>query len=236
MSPRFAATNGAASLLPPDLLHFVQAEELLIILAAIAPHWVYLAIGVGAAIESFFPPIPADTFVLFGAFLSAQGRVTAVGVFIATWTSNTISALIVYAISARWGRDVLGTPAGRWLLRPRQLDRLAALYSAHGSKIIFASRFLPAFRSLVPVFAGISHLGFWRTALPIVLASGFWYGVLIYAGAMFGRNWRAILTMLNNVNTLLGVVAVLLAGVIGFVWWRTRHHPHEEAGSGREEA
>ncbi|NIU78069.1 MAG: DedA family protein, partial [Gammaproteobacteria bacterium] len=61
-----------------------------------------------------------------------------------------------YALARRWGRPVLGTPAGRWVLRPRQLEKLAALYNAHGSKIIFASRFLPAFRALVPVFAGIT--------------------------------------------------------------------------------
>ncbi|NIR45288.1 MAG: hypothetical protein GWN99_18075, partial [Gemmatimonadetes bacterium] len=58
-----------------------------------------------------------------------------------------------------------------------------------------------AFRALVPVFAGISHLSFWRTALPVALASAIWYGVLVIAGGVLGKNWRVILETLDNVNT-----------------------------------
>ena len=204
-----------------------QIELVLEKLAAVPPQLLYLFIGIGVAIENFFPPIPADTFVVLGAFLSAQGRATGTGVFVVTWACNTLAALLNYAIALRWGRRVLGTRPGRWLLRPRQLEKLAGLYNAHGSKIIFASRFLPAFRALVPVFAGISHLSFWRTALPIALSSAIWYGILVYAGAVFGRNWKVILNALNEVNTLLVAIASVLAVVITVVWWKTRYHPHE---------
>ena len=209
-------------------------EELFRTIAGVAPGWVYLAIAIGAAIENIFPPIPADTFVLFGAFLSAHGPLTATGVFLATWSSNIASALMTYAIARRWGQQAFDTSLGRFLLRPRQLERLAALYDAHGGKIIFGSRFLPAFRSLVPVFAGISRLGFWRTALPVALASGIWYGVLVYVGAMFGRNWQVILDALGDVNTVLGLIAALIAVVLGVIWWKTRRAPHETGGSGGE--
>ena len=49
-------------------------ERLLATLAALPPLLIYAFIGVGAAIENFIPPVPADTFVLLGAFLSAGGR------------------------------------------------------------------------------------------------------------------------------------------------------------------
>ncbi|UCF19557.1 MAG: DedA family protein [Gemmatimonadota bacterium] len=202
-----------------------QLERLLDGLAIVEPRWLYLMLAIGVAIENFFPPIPADTFVVFGAFLSVQGRATGTGVFLATWATNTASALVNYGLARRWGRDVLSTRTGRWLLRPRQLERLAALYNAHGSKIIFASRFLPAFRALVPVFAGISHLTFWRTALPIAISSAIWYGVLVVAGTIFGRNWRVIVEALNNVNALLLSIAGVLAVFLAIVWWKTRHHP-----------
>jgi len=209
-----------------------QVERVLGSLAAISPGWVYLAVGLGAAIENIFPPVPADTFVLFGAFLSEQGSVTGLGVFLVTWTSNTMTALGSYAVARRWGGQVLATRPGRWVLRPRQLERLARLYDAHGSKIIFASRFLPAFRALVPFFAGISRLSFWRTALPVAAASAIWYGILVYAGVFFGRNWHFLAEALEGVNTLLLVVAGVLAVFIGVLWWRTRHHPAEGAEDG----
>lgn len=206
----------------------IDLESILSRLAAIEPGWVYAAVALGAAIENFFPPIPADTFVVFGAFLSAEGRVTELGIFLAAWSTNSLAALLNYAMARKWGRSILSTDIGRWLLRPRQLEKLAAMYDAHGSKIIFGSRFLPAFRSVVPFFAGISYLSFWRTALPIAAASGIWYGVLVILGAVFGHNWRSILEALNDVNTLLLIVAGMLAGALAILWYRTRHQPHEE--------
>jgi membrane protein DedA with SNARE-associated domain len=217
------------------LVALPNLEELLRQLADIAPHWVYGVIGVGVAIENFFPPIPADTFVLLGAFLSAHGRVTGLGVFAVTWAMNTAAALLNYGLARRWGRLLLNTRSGRWLLRPRQLDRLAALYHSHGSKIIFFSRFLPAFRVLVPVFAGISHLSFWRTVLPVAAAGAIWYGLLVLAGALAGRNWQVIVHAFDNVNSVLLVVATLLAALLGGLWWKTRHHPPEHVGEGTEQ-
>jgi membrane protein DedA with SNARE-associated domain len=204
-----------------------QVEQALAKLTEVAPHWIYAVIAAGVAIENVFPPIPADTFVVFGAFLSAHSAVTGLGVFTVTWVANTATALLTYALARRWGRLALNTRLGCWLLRPRQLEHLATLYHGHGSKIIFVSRFLPAFRVLVPVFAGISHLALWRTALPIALASALWYGVLVTAGAMAGRNWQAIAGTLGNVNTVLILVASALAIGVTLIWWRTRHHPHD---------
>jgi membrane protein DedA with SNARE-associated domain len=155
-------------------------------------------------------------------------------VFAVTWGTNTVAALLVYGLARRWGRVLLNTRTGRWLLRPRQLERLAALYHGHGSKIIFFSRFLPAFRVLVPVFAGISHLAFWRTAVPIAIAGAVWYGLLVVAGVLAGRNWRAIVGAVGNVNTALLVVAAVLACLLGILWWKTRHHPHDHAGETTE--
>lgn len=210
----------------------LQIERILETLGGVAPHWIYIVVGAGAAVENIFPPIPADTFVVVGAFLSAEGRATGLGVFGVTWATNTGTALLTYALARRWGRTFLDTRPGRWLLRPRQLERLEALYNGHGAKIIFFSRFLPAFRVLVPVFAGISHLAFWRTALPVAVAAAVWYGVLVYLGVVFGRNWRLILAALGDVNTILLTIAGLLAVALTVLWWRTRRHAHDTAVRG----
>lgn len=207
-------------------------DELLQTLAALPPGLIYLAVGAGATVENIFPPVPADTFVLFGAFLAAQGRSTAFGVFLATWIGNVSSALVVYGLGRRWGAGFFGTRVGHWLLRPRQLERLGALYEAHGSKIIFVSRFLPGFRAVVPVFAGVSRLGLFRTAAPLGLASGLWYGVLVYVGVVFGRNWGRLLAALQHVNAWLLAVAAVLAGVVLLLWWRTRRHAQIEGDEG----
>lgn len=197
-------------------------ESILETLLAIPPAWLYLILGLGAAAENVFPPVPADTFVLLGAFLAAQGRAAVVGVFLSTWVFNCGGSFAVYALARRYGRGFFATRTGRFLLRPRQLAKLESLYAAHGEKIIFLSRFVPGFRALVPVFAGVARLGAVRALVPIAIASGIWYGALIALGTLLGKNWALVLRTFDSVNRALLVVALVLAVVVGWAWWRTR--------------
>ncbi|NIR61361.1 MAG: hypothetical protein GWO02_18625, partial [Gammaproteobacteria bacterium] len=75
-------------------------------------------IGAGAAVENIIPPIPADTFVLFGAFLAAAGRADPLLVFLVTWLSNVTAAMGVYTLAYRYGRAFFRTAVGHWLLHP----------------------------------------------------------------------------------------------------------------------
>lgn len=182
----------------------------------------YFVLGLGAALENVFPPVPADTFVLLGAFLAGLGRAEVVTVFLVTWGANVASALGVYGLARRYGRRIFESPKGRWLLRPRQIAQISAFYDRWGTPAIFLSRFLPAFRALVPVFAGISGLSLPRTAVPLAVASALWYGALIYLGAFAGRNWGAIREQFADVSSGLSIAAGVLVVLLLVWWWRSR--------------
>jgi len=170
-----------------------------------------------------FPPIPADTFVLVGAFLAERGSANIWAVFVVTWLSNVASALAVYALARRYGNDFFSTSTGRRLLRPRQMDRIARFYGRWGTPAILVSRFLPAFRSIVPVFAGIVRLQPLRVAVPLAAASALWYGALVVAGRFAERNFGAIVRVFNSTSTVLLALAIVLLAAVGIWWWRTRH-------------
>ena len=70
-------------------------DAILSFLGAQGPILLYALLGTGSALENVFPPIPADTFVLLGAFLAAGGRADAWTVFFVTWLANTTTALLV---------------------------------------------------------------------------------------------------------------------------------------------
>lgn len=197
-------------------------EGLLRTLADLPPTLIYLVIGVGAALENIFPPVPADTFVLLGAFLATSGRASPWLVFLVTWLANVSTALVVYAMARRYGRSFFATPVGRWLLQPRQLEQINRFYMHWGVPAIFFSRFLPAFRAVVPVFAGVIHLPLRRVFFPLAAASALWYGTLVIIGAIAGRNWQALLNAVGRVNSMLALVALALLGALLAWWWRTR--------------
>jgi membrane protein DedA with SNARE-associated domain len=179
-------------------------------------------IAAGAAVENIVPPVPADTFVLLGAFLAESGRASPWLVFLCTWTANVASAVGVYFVARRFGNGFFATPVGHWLLRPRQLEQIGRFYARWGTPAILVSRFLPAFRALVPVFAGVTRTPLRRVILPLAVASGVWYGALVYLGALASRNWQAITAFVGRASATLLVIAAVLAAFVAVWWWRTR--------------
>ena len=204
-------------------------DQLLNTLAALPPVLIYAFIGVGAAIENFIPPIPADTFVLLGAFLSTRGRANPWLVFWATWLMNIGSASLVYLLAHRYGKTFFTEHhLGKLLLNDRQMSQIGGFYRRWGTPAIFVSRFLPAFRAMVPVFAGVTHVPFWRLFPPLALASALWYGALVYLGAIAGHNWAAIMAFFNRASSVLLGVAIVLLIAFAYWWVKSRKHPHHD--------
>lgn len=199
------------------------AIERLIDWLAAAPSWaVVLTLSIAAALENLIPPIPADVVVLFGGVVAGQGAADPWVVFLCVWLSNVATALLVYFLGRRFGAAFFGGRWGSLILRAEQLRQLGAFYNRYGVRVIFVSRFLPMFRAVVPAFAGISGVPFWRTALPMAAASAIWYGLLVYLGTAAGRNWRQVADTLSSTGRWLWVVALVLGGLVGWWWWRSR--------------
>lgn len=203
-------------------------NSILSFLGSQGPVLLYVMLGVGSALENLFPPIPADTFVLLGAFLAAGGRADAWTVFFVTWLANTGTALLVYWTGYRYGRPFFQVGMGRFLLNPTQLKRLGGFYQRWGLPAIFFARFLPGLRAMVPVFAGVTQQRFGVVAFPVLVASGIWYGGLVWLGATAGKNLPAVGEWLASANRALLAIAAVIVVVVVWWWVRTREAPQGE--------
>ena len=199
-----------------------QLEAFLHLVSGVPVETVYLLVGLGAAIENLFPPVPSDLVIVAGGILADRGILDVRLVFLVAWISNLVLALSVYVAALRFGGGIFSTRWGRWLLRPAQLERMSLFYEDYGALTILVSRFFPVFRVLVPAFAGISRLGFWRTALPLTVASAVWYAVLVLGGVLASRNIPRIVSALTAVNTTAGLVTLVVAMALAWLWWRSR--------------
>ncbi|HEY0808959.1 MAG TPA: hypothetical protein VGD49_02310, partial [Longimicrobiales bacterium] len=74
------------------------------------------------------------------------------------------------------------------------------------------------------VFAGVTHVRFWRVFIPLAAASALWYGALVYLGAMAGQNWDAIMSFFSRASSVLLGVAVVLIAAFVFWWIKSRKH------------
>ena len=214
-------------------------DQVLVWLQDISPYLLYTALGVGAAVENIVPLIPADTFVLLGGFLAARGLASEELVFFVTWTSNVLSALVVYTLAYRYGDAFFQTRIGHYLLDPKQVGIVRRFYRRWGVPAIFYARFLPGLRAVTPVFAGLIRQRPVSVAVPLVLASGIWYGALVWIGAFAGRNVDQLLGIQGRLNwTLTGIAGVI---VVLLAWWwlrsRGRHRADvdSEPGPGQDQ-
>lgn len=180
----------------------------------------YVALAAVAAIENVFPPIPADTVVALGSFLAARGRGSVVAAFLATWIGNVGSAMVMYAVGRRYGaaklkKRLLGQNAA-------SADaRLGQMYGKYGVLALFASRFIPGVRALVPPFAGALHVPALRAGLAIASASAIWYGTVSYLGFTLGGNWQRVMQLITEYGRILAATAAVLL-LVGVVIWRRR--------------
>jgi membrane protein DedA with SNARE-associated domain len=178
----------------------------------------YLVMGLFAAVENVFPPVPADTVVALGSWLAARGEGSPLWAFLATWIGNVAGASAMYWVGRRHG-------AG-WMRRrfpalgdPRGERRLRELHGRYGLASLALSRFIPGVRALVPPFAGALHLSPVPSLLAIAAASGVWYGLVSYLAFHAGANWSALTETIARYGRLTALVAALLVFLGALVWW-----------------
>ena len=190
--------------------------------------FLYVGLGIGAAVENVIPAVPADTFVALGGFLSAFGPLDIRLIFVVTWSLNVGSALVMYRLGYTHGRPFFMQGWGQRVLKDHQMDRMTRFYERWGTWAIFWTRFLPGLRAVVPIFAGITQQRLGPVALPLAAASAIWYGTLIWLGALTGHNLEVLRVLLTRTSSVLAAIAVLALLVVIRWWWRTKNDEPDE--------
>ena len=179
----------------------------------------YLIMGLFAAVENVFPPIPADTVVALGSWLAARGQGSPVWAFLATWIGNIAGAAAMYFVGRRHGTA--------WIERrfPKIADeqsenRLRELHGKYGAASLFLSRFIPGIRALVPPFAGALRLPAGSSLASIAVASGIWYGLVSYLAFRAGAaDWDALTGRISSAGRWIAVGAGVIIAAGALTWW-----------------
>jgi membrane protein DedA with SNARE-associated domain len=186
----------------------------------------YLCLTVFAALENVFPPLPTDTVVAFGTWLTARGEGSAIAAFLSTWLGNVAGAAAMYAVGRRHGAEWMRRKFPR-LVDERGEQRLRTLYDKYGIAALVVSRFIPGVRALVPPFAGALRVPAASAITAIALASGVWYGLIGYLAWKAGSDWGAVTDMIARSGRVVTIFACAVAVIAGLAWYR--HHRQARA-------
>lgn len=187
-------------------------------LTGLPPLALYLSLGIVAAIENIFPPVPADTVVALGAFLAARGEASPYLSFGATFAGNMSGVAATYWLGRRYGSAWIARRFFRGSDEHAAEQRLHELYARYGFFALVASRFLPGFRAVVPPIAGALRLPALPSLLAMSIASAAWYGTLTWVGYRVGGDLEALAARVREMNRVLGIAAAGLVAILLAVW------------------
>jgi len=147
----------------------------------------YLGIIVLMAMGSTPVPLPAEVVVPPAAFLAAQGRLSLVGVILASTLGAYLGAAVMYWLSLWLGRPLV-VKFGRFILFPpkklEEAEHWLARYEAGG---IFFARLLPGVRHLISIPTGIVRMNFKVFSVMTLLGSAISCSILAYLGVRAQR-------------------------------------------------
>ena len=174
-----------------------------------------------AAIENLIPPFPADVIIAFGAFVAAQGQHPMLLVFLSAWVGNVGGALLVYYLGWRYGaqrleRQIAGDKA------PEREARFREMFNRYGLAALFAARFVPGVRALVPAMAGALKLPLVSTSIMLAAASAIWYGSITFVAFRVGADWSVLRLELGEFSRRLGVGALAILALGLMIWAAVR--------------
>jgi membrane protein DedA with SNARE-associated domain len=179
----------------------------------------YLVIFLCFALDNFGLPASGDVVLFAGGFFANSGQMSLPLVMLAGASGGWVSDNIYYWIGRKGGRPLLNritkTRILRHLISEKSLGRVESYYVSHGGKTVFVGRFGPGLRSMTPLFAGVTHMNYWRF-LPYNLADvAVWSIAYTMVGYVFGQYWSELLSTARSFGyVLVALVALLVAFLI----------------------
>ncbi len=187
--------------------------------------WGLLMLTVAAMVEYIFPPIPGDSVILAGAILIPTADWPWWAVFAAVMLGSMLGA------AGDWWFGTLvanrrDEGPGQWLSRPKvkkRLDEIVEKFEKHGAKFLALNRFLPAFRALFFVAAGIARLPLREVLLWAAVSAAAWNALLLGVGWLVGYNLEALVRFVEQYTyAVLGGLALVAIVWSIYRWIRAR--------------
>ena len=169
-------------------------------------------------IENVFPPIPSELIMPLAGYVSAQGKLSLVGVIVAGTAGTVLGALPLYYLGRFIDPERLKSFAdrhGRWLAVSKDdLAKAERWFKRYGGTAVFLCRLVPGLRSLISIPAGIYRMELSRFLLYTSAGAVIWTTFLAYLGFLLGNNFTEVGKYLDPISW--GVLAIIA------IWYGVR--------------
>ena len=183
----------------------------------------YLGVFLLIALENIFPPIPSELILTFGGFMTTYTSLNiAFMIFFAT-LGALAGAIVLYYVGKIFNKErltrIVSGKIGKVLrLKTEDIEKADHWFDTKGHITVFFCRFIPIVRSLISIPAGMSEMPMKKFLLYSAAGTLIWNTVLVTLGSIMGKNWKNIVSFMNQYSHIALIILVILfiAAVIYF--------------------
>jgi membrane protein DedA with SNARE-associated domain len=185
-------------------------------------------VGLFTFAETIIPPIPSEVILPLAGFLTRQGTMSLVLVFVTSTLGAYAGALLLYWLGAKLGLERAINGLSRLPLMDREdFEKTADWFQRHGRSAVFFGRFLPGVRSLISLPAGAEKMNLATFSVFTIAGSGLWNALLIGLGVLLGAQYRLLEEYSKYLNY---AVYAALAATIAWLSVRAYRRQRERVG------
>jgi membrane protein DedA with SNARE-associated domain len=180
-------------------------------------HYGLLALFLIVMLESAGVPLPGETALVAAGVFASHGELNIAAVIIAAAAAAIIGDNLGYWIGRTGGRSVLT----RWTVTARTLPWAEGFFERHGPKTIFIGRFFSILRVTAAWMAGVSRMRWWTFFLWNAAGGICWALLVGLVAYLFGQAAADAIAKYGLIGGA-SIVALALAGLVAFHFWRKR--------------
>jgi len=166
-------------------------------------HTGYLGLFILMTLESALMPIPSEIVMPFAGYLVYLGHFDLALVVIISSIANLVGSWIGYYLGIKVGRKFVLKYGKYLLIKEEHVEKAEKWMNKHGTKVILASRNMPAIRTIIPLPAGILRVNLVKFSIYTFIGSIPWNFFLTYIGYILGEKWYEIKNYTQIIDLIL---------------------------------
>ncbi|RDE06691.1 DedA family protein [Sphingomonas aracearum] len=185
----------------------------------------YFGIFLLMLVENVFPPIPSEVIMGLAGMGVSRGSFALWPVLLVGTAGTLAGNYFWYEVGRRLGYQGLKPWVerwGRWLtVEWQDVEKIIRFFHDRGGWVVFVFRFLPTFRTMVSLPAGMARMPHWRFSLATFGGSLIWNGALLWAGIVLDSRFSELERYIGPA-AIATFAAILVFYLYRVATWRPR--------------
>jgi len=158
-------------------------------------------------------PMPSEIVLPFVGFLAASGRMSYIGVLIASTIAGILGSLVCYYIGYFGGKPVLDKIGDKMPSSRKSIFAAKDTFDKYDKISVMIARVLPLARTYISIPAGIARMNVVKFIFFSSIGIIIWNTVLISLGYYLGSNWMMVEQLMEKYTIFIGILVLVLTAI-----------------------